>query len=224
MSEPFVWKSLKNAIIYIFCCGRKKPQADSAEEADTLSAFLATSYNVELVYIILKGITDFAKEQFRIEQGNTKALKSNIKRYVSNSQIHISEIKIKDPEVWDVMTAEDMKANAFADESRVKKLEEEVKRASFLIVQRKRLLSEVDGSDLGNDDLSIDVNVKVIVHAPLFFKSIQQANGVTSEVLIESLHPKYNRDMVFKVGEGAGASGSFFFFSADRKFIIKTMT
>ena len=30
--------------------------------------------------------------------------------------------------------------------------------------------------------------------------------------------------MVFKAGEGAGASGSFFFFSHDRKFIIKTMT
>lgn len=31
-------------------------------------------------------------------------------------------------------------------------------------------------------------------------------------------------DMVFKAGEGAGRSGSFFFFSHDRKFIIKTMT
>jgi hypothetical protein len=72
--------------------------------------------------------------------------------------------------------------------------------------------------------LSIDVNVNVVVHAPLFFKSIQQANGVTAEVLINSLSPKENRDMVFKVGEGAGASGSFFFFSQDRKFIIKTMT
>lgn len=30
--------------------------------------------------------------------------------------------------------------------------------------------------------------------------------------------------MVFKAGEGAGASGSFFFFSHDRRFIIKTMT
>lgn len=30
--------------------------------------------------------------------------------------------------------------------------------------------------------------------------------------------------MVFKVGEGAGASGSFFFFSQNREFIIKTMT
>ncbi len=72
--------------------------------------------------------------------------------------------------------------------------------------------------------MSIDVNVNVVVHAPLFFKSIQQANGVTAEVLINSLSPKENRDMVFKVGEGAGASGSFFFFSQDRKFIIKTIT
>jgi hypothetical protein len=39
-----------------------------------------------------------------------------------------------------------------------------------------------------------------------------------------SLSPKFNRDAVFKAGEGAGASGSFFFFSHDRKFIIKTMT
>jgi len=30
--------------------------------------------------------------------------------------------------------------------------------------------------------------------------------------------------MVFRSGEGAGASGSFFFFSFDRKFIIKTMS
>ena len=39
-----------------------------------------------------------------------------------------------------------------------------------------------------------------------------------------SLSPKFNREMVFKAGEGAGRSGSFFFFSHDRKFIIKTMT
>ena len=44
------------------------------------------------------------------------------------------------------------------------------------------------------------------------------------EVLYQSLSPKFNRDMVFEAGAGAGRSGSFFFFSHDRKFIIKTMT
>jgi len=42
--------------------------------------------------------------------------------------------------------------------------------------------------------------------------------------LYESLAPKNNRDMVFKAGQAAGRSGSFFFFSNDRKWIIKTMT
>lgn len=30
--------------------------------------------------------------------------------------------------------------------------------------------------------------------------------------------------MMFKAGEGAGSSGSFFFFSHDQRFLIKTMT
>ena len=38
-----------------------------------------------------------------------------------------------------------------------------------------------------------------------------------------SLNPRSNRDQIFKTGEAAGASGSFFFFSFDRRFIIKTM-
>jgi len=29
--------------------------------------------------------------------------------------------------------------------------------------------------------------------------------------------------MIFQAGEGAGASGSFFFFSRDKKFLIKTL-
>ena len=47
-----------------------------------------------------------------------------------------------------------------------------------------------------------------------------------SDVLVieKSLSPELNRDQVFKTGEGAGRSGSFFFFSHDRKFIIKTLT
>jgi len=40
----------------------------------------------------------------------------------------------------------------------------------------------------------------------------------------KSLNPKSNRDQIFNTGEAAGASGSFFFFSHDRRFIVKTMT
>jgi Phosphatidylinositol-4-phosphate 5-Kinase len=42
--------------------------------------------------------------------------------------------------------------------------------------------------------------------------------------LKNSLSPKLNRDSIFKSGQEGGRSGSFFFFSHDRKWIIKTMT
>jgi 1-phosphatidylinositol-4-phosphate 5-kinase len=38
-----------------------------------------------------------------------------------------------------------------------------------------------------------------------------------------SLESSINRKNVFKAGQGAGASGSFFFFSSDNRFIIKTL-
>ena len=42
------------------------------------------------------------------------------------------------------------------------------------------------------------------------------------EVIEKSLSPEANHEQVFKAGEGAGRSGSFFFFSHDNKYIIKT--
>lgn len=46
---------------------------------------------------------------------------------------------------------------------------------------------------------------------------------VTSEQIRESLSTEKNHKSVFKAKESAGKSGSFFFFSFDRRFIIKTM-
>ena len=43
------------------------------------------------------------------------------------------------------------------------------------------------------------------------------------KLLEQSLSPIFNREQVFKSGEGAGKSGSFFFFSHDKKYLIKTM-
>jgi hypothetical protein len=40
----------------------------------------------------------------------------------------------------------------------------------------------------------------------------------------ESLSPKFNKDQIFKAGEGAGRSGSFFFHSHDSKYVVKTVT
>ena len=48
-------------------------------------------------------------------------------------------------------------------------------------------------------------------------------DGLTPIEIAESLNLEDNISNVFAAGEGAGASGSFFFFSKNKKFLIKTM-
>ena len=42
-------------------------------------------------------------------------------------------------------------------------------------------------------------------------------------MMLESLDINKNREMIFKAGEGSGKSGSFFFLTHDKKFMIKTI-
>ena len=48
-------------------------------------------------------------------------------------------------------------------------------------------------------------------------------DGITGEQIRESLSTEKNHKSVFKAKESAGKSGSFFFFSHDTNFLIKTM-
>ena len=48
-------------------------------------------------------------------------------------------------------------------------------------------------------------------------------DDVTDFMLQQSLSMEANRDRIFRSGEGDGKSGSFFFFSYDNQFLIKTV-
>ena len=72
--------------------------------------------------------------------------------------------------------------------------------------------------------MEIKVKVKVTYYNMGLFRATFESFFRNYKVLHASLSPKFNLEQVFKAGEGAGKSGSFFFFSHDKKFIIKTMT
>jgi hypothetical protein len=55
------------------------------------------------------------------------------------------------------------------------------------------------------------------------FEQLMVLDGLSPADLMSSLSIEENRNMVFKAGEGAGKSGSFFFFSHDNRFLIKTL-
>lgn len=70
----------------------------------------------------------------------------------------------------------------------------------------------------------LQYNVQVrFYRRKLFFKTFREFYSDFNE-LRASLSPEYNRKQVFKSGKGAGRSGSFFFFSHDNKYIIKTLS
>ena len=72
--------------------------------------------------------------------------------------------------------------------------------------------------------LVINEDIEVTEYAPDVFAFLRQKDGYDNDILRKSLDPEANKKMVFKAGESQGKSGSFFFFSADQRFIIKTMT
>jgi len=60
--------------------------------------------------------------------------------------------------------------------------------------------------------------------APSVFSYLRRLDDITDEEIRDSLNPEKNLSAIFKAGESQGKSGSFFFFSGDKRFIIKTMT
>ena len=74
------------------------------------------------------------------------------------------------------------------------------------------------------ESLTINEDIMVTEYAPDVFSFLRQKDGFTNKTLRQSLDPDRNKEKVFKAGESQGKSGSFFFFSQDQKFIIKTMT
>ena len=98
--EPFFLFLIKQ-FIYM-CFGVLLDEEEEGVYTETLSTFLASSLNVELVHIILKGIKRFSS--VKIEQENdAEGIKLRIQR--------LNRIKIKNPEMWDKAKYEDFIAN-----------------------------------------------------------------------------------------------------------------
>ena len=71
--------------------------------------------------------------------------------------------------------------------------------------------------------MTINEEVKIIEYAPSIFEAIRSMDGIKDGMVQMSLNTELNRQQVFKAKESAGKSGSFFFFSYNKKFLLKTM-
>jgi hypothetical protein len=64
----------------------------------------------------------------------------------------------------------------------------------------------------------------IIEYSPETFNELRTDDDISDEVMIKAFSPSKNKSAIEKMSESKGKSGSFFFYSHDRKFIIKTIT
>lgn len=75
----------------------------------------------------------------------------------------------------------------------------------------------------------VDVDIDILSYAPRVFRFIRGIDKIDEFDIMKSVKPELNRLQIFKVKEkqehqNGGKSGSFFFFTEDKNYIIKTMS
>lgn len=167
-----------------------------------LFLFLTSALNVEMVYVILQGISQFALLNF-VKDGLTR---NQLKRfqemeyYVKKGgdiTVVLRQYEIKDAHKWSKTSGRDLIADP----------------------GRQMLLPNSSSEPQVND-----TKVSITYHRLYEFAKLFEMNRLSMRIMETSLAPELNRQQVFNAGKGAGKSGSFFFFSHDKKYIIKTMT
>lgn len=132
------------------------------------------------------------------------------------------QVKIKNIERWDnAKSTEFIKKKEDVTEQNTVS---ETNKNSAVQRQSQSLEITMDqSSDFDSRTTTINEEIRTIEHAPILFQELRKFDNITDAQIQKSLNTEANRSQVFKAKESAGKSGSFFFFSYDKKFLIKTM-
>jgi hypothetical protein len=194
---------------------------------DSLATFLTSSLNVELVHVILEAITKHTKSFVDPTVNHLNFKGATLAK--DKSEFTIDTIMIKNPDKWKVAKLPDFLEQEFDTAATKHKGTIRLAKNSHGKLPSGKpedplLLKQMEAVDKTEEVLVINEDVKVTEYAPMAFAFLRRLDEIDHETVKASLNPVANRDSVFKAGESQGKSGSFFFFSHDKKFIIKTMT
>ena len=143
--------------------------------------FLATSFNVELVYIILKSVTQFSYlncDEFACSQAieRMQKIKCNYDDETNDCTIVLDRIKIKDVDKWQDPERLSTGMNPSLIES-----EEEMQQENLTMEPRVR------------ESITLNANVKITFYRFHDFSLINADYFSNLMLLQKSLNPKYNR-------------------------------
>lgn len=186
-----------------------------------LFLFLTSSLNVELVYVVLHSISQFSLLGF-VRYGFTKKqlqlyrrMEYSVNRF-GDTTVRLRSYKIKNITAWQETSGKNFFRRSFFEKpdsvANTGSIKNEIELEGFQSYSKEEKSEEVP------------TQVEVTFHRLMDFMNLFEQFGLTLDLLEQSLSPEFNMEQVFQAGEGAGKSGSFFFFSHDRRFLIKTMS
>ena len=185
--------------------------------------FLSSSLNVEMVYTILYGINkftllNFMRNEFTDEQQEQfQAMEYRVDQF-GDTTITIRQIRITDIERWDKLSKDDpLKLDTTLTD---RKTLERSRDESYISNSR---VTGLDAPAAENETV-INQLTEITYHQLYQFGKLFKANQLTLQMIENSFSPELNREQVFKTGEGSGKSGSFFFLTHDKRFMIKTIS
>jgi hypothetical protein len=180
---------------------------------------------LELVYIILKTITEHTVGYSKNAWKNYQAYDfSNKHRFtmdfiVVDNPEAFSGNKIAAKKLGEQPQDKPKKIQDFNLDKLKGKIKEQVQ-------YFKNKISRNNLRAVSRSTVILDKEIKCVEYAPDVFEYIRVKDGIEKTNLFESLsieNPE-NVAQALKAGEGLGKSGSFFFFSHDSRFLIKTMS
>ena len=102
-----------------------------------------------------------------------------------------------------------------------KTVSEKAKEQKLHVVEVNEFMSTY--FDLCIYDIPVNHPVEIVEHAPQLFKDIRAKYGIPDDILFNSFAPIHNIQAIHNFFTGSGKSESFFFFSDNKIFALKTL-
>ena len=119
--------------------------------------------------------------------------------------------------------ADEWNLNSFSDKNKLSGTQLNTS-SGQIEIEKKEIEGKSEATpDIGGSEVPKCSVLKITSLHHEKFRQIIDLDGISVEEISNSLDLNLNRSNVFNAGEGAGQSGSFFFFTYDRRFLIKTL-
>ena len=196
------------------CVKDKKSKRKKSKAGVT--SLITSNLNVEFMCCILYGMTDiFIKNQKELSSKKNDLPKKETKTHT------IKYLNTIDSKMDDIA---DIKLHVSIQKMGESLIKNENNEENTCLDTSNSYFNSTKNT---NEDLNLNSkgeDAVIIEYLPEIFNDLRINDEINNEVMIRAFNPSKNKAAIDKMSESKGRSGSFFFYSHDRKFIIKTIS